>query len=146
MRTITSANSVFMLGASKLFNIPIQMQGYAADDAFSSEDVEFMEKYIGVDGKLSAGFIPYIVMLDFTLAADSASNLIMDAIITTEKAIREKLELNATIVIPGVGFTYAFTKGYLDKGSVIPSSGKTLKPRKFSLAFQDVSPAPLVVS
>lgn len=143
MSTITAANAVFMLGAASLFNVPVQMQGYAADDAFATDEVEFMEKYIGVDGKLSAGFIPYIVMLDFTLSPDSVSNKIMDTIITTEKVTREKLVLNATIMIPSIGLIFAFTHGYLDKGSVMPSAGKILKPRKFSLAFQDLSPAPV---
>ena len=143
MSTITAANSVFMLGAASLYNIPVQMQGYAADDAFSSDEVEFMEKYIGVDGKLSAGFIPYIIMFDFTLSPDSASNIVMDAIIAAEKVTREKLVLNATIMLPSTGFICAFTTGYLDRGSVMPSAGKILKPRKFSLAFQDMTPAPV---
>lgn len=143
MATITSANSTFMLGAAGLFNVPVKIQGYAADDAFATEEVEFMEKYIGVDGKLSGGYTPYIVPLDFTLSADSASNAIMDAIIQAEKATKEKIILNATILIPSIGFIYAFTTGMLDKGPVMPSSGKALKPRKFSLSFQDCSPAPL---
>ena len=79
MSTITSSNGIFMLSAVGLYNVPVQIQGWAADDAFASEEVEFMEKYMGVDGKMSAGFTPYIVPLDFNLQADSASILIMDA-------------------------------------------------------------------
>lgn len=143
MATITAANSTFMLGAAGLFNVPMKIQGYSADDAFATEEVEFMEKYMGVDGKLSAGWTPYIVPLDFVLSADSPSNTIMDAIIMAEKATREKIVLNGTILIPSLGFIYAFTFGYLDKGPIMPSAGKALKPRKFSLAFQDCSPAPI---
>jgi hypothetical protein len=143
MATITSANSVFMLGVAGLFNTPVQIQGYAADDAFASGEVEFMEKYLGVDGKLSAGFTPYIVPLDFSLQADSASNKIMLAIIAAEKVKREKLVLNATIQIPSIGLIFAFTTGFLDKGPVMPSAGKVLKPNKYSLAFQDLSSAPM---
>lgn len=142
MATITAANSVFMLGVASLFNIPIKMQGYAADDAFSTEEVEMMEKYIGVDGKLSAGYIPYIVPFVFTLSPDSPSCAIMDALIAAEKVAREKFVLNATIILPSTGFIYAFTTGFLDRGSVMPSAGKVLKPRKFSLDFQDLSVAP----
>jgi hypothetical protein len=143
MATITAANSVFMLQVNNLYNIPVQMQGYAADDAFASEDVEFMEKYMGVDGRLSVGFTPYIIPLDFNLQADSASNAIMDAIISTEKTLREKLVLHATIILPSTGYVYNFSTGYLDKGPVMPSAGKVLKPRKYSLAFQDLSVAPV---
>ena len=143
MATITSANSVFMLGVAGLFNVPVKIQGYSADDAFTAEEVTFMEKYMGIDGKLSAGFTPYITQLDFTLQADSASNDVLDAIIAAEKVTREKLVLNATIIIPSTGRIYAFTTGYLDKGSVMPNAQKTLRPRKFSLAFQDLSVAPV---
>jgi hypothetical protein len=143
MSTITAANSIFMLSAVGLYNVPVQMQGYAADDAFASEEVEFMEKYMGVDGKMSAGFTPYIVPLDFNLQADSASILIMDAIIAAEKATREKIQLNATIILPSIGMVFAFSTGFLDKGPVGPTAGKVLKPRKYSLAFQDLSAAPV---
>ena len=143
MATITAANSTFMLGVAGLFNIPIKMQGYAADDAFATDEIEMMEKYIGVDGKLSAGYIPYIVPFTFNLSPDSASNNIMDALIAAEKVAREKFMLNATIILPSTGFIYAFTTGYLDRGSVMPSAGKILKPRKFSLDFQDLSVAPI---
>ena len=143
MATITAANSVFMLSAAGLYNVPVIMQGYAADDAFTTEDVEFMEKYMGVDGKLSVGFTPYIVPLDFNLQADSASNSIMDAIIAAEKSLREKLMLNATLILPSIGFIYSFSTGYIDKGPIMPSAGKVLKPRKYSLAFQSLSVAPV---
>ena len=143
MATITAANSVFTLGVDLLYNTPIQMQGYAADDAFASEDVEFMEKYMGVDGRLSAGFIPYIIPFDFTLQADSLSNLIMEQIIAAEKTIREKLVLSANIFLPSTGIMYSFSNGYLDKGPLMPSAGKVLKPRKYSLVFQDMSPSPI---
>jgi len=143
MALITAANSVFTLGARGLYDVPVHIQGYAADDAFTSDDVEFAEKYMGVDGFLSAGYTPYIVPLDFTLQADSPSNAIMDAIIAYEKTQREKLILDATIIIPSIGFVYSFTTGFLDRGPVLPSAGKVLKPRKYAIAFQDLSPAPV---
>jgi hypothetical protein len=142
MSTITAANSVFTLGASGLFNVPVKIQGYSADDAFTVEDVQFMEKYMGVDGHLSAGWTPYIVPLDFTLSPDSPSIAIMNALVAAEKATREKIQLNASILIPSLGLVFAFTTGYLDKGAIMPAAGKVLKPMKYSLAFQDMSAAP----
>ena len=143
MSTITSANSIFMLSAVDLYNVPVQIQGYAADDAFASEEVEFGESVIGVDRKASFGFTPYLTPLDFTLQADSASILIMEAIIAEEKASGEKIILNATIILPGIGRIYAFSKGGLMKGPVGPSAGKVLKPRKYALVFEDLSSAPV---
>lgn len=143
MATLTAANSVFMLGAAGLFNVPIKIQGYSADDAFATEEVEFIEKFIGVDGILSAGYTPYMVTLEFTLQADSASNDIMDTIISAQKVKREVILLNASIQVPAVAKLYTFTTGFFDKGPVMPSAGKTLKPRKYSLVFQDLSVAPI---
>lgn len=143
MATLTAANSVFMLGAAGLFNVPVKLQGYSADDAFATEEVEFIEKFIGVDGILSAGYTPYMVPLEFTLQADSASNIIMDGIISAQKVKREVILLNAAIQIPALSQLFTFTTGFLDKGPVMPSAGKTLKPRKYSLVFQDLTTAPL---
>ena len=142
MSTITAANSVFTLGATGLFNVPVKIQGYSADDAFSTEETTFMEKYMGVDGKMSVGWTPYIVPLDFTLSPDSPSLAVMTAIISAEKAAREKIQLNASIYLPAIGMMYIVTTGYLEKGRVMPQAGKVLKPIKFVLAFQDISSAP----
>jgi hypothetical protein len=143
MATITSANSVLMLGVAGLFNVPIQIQGFSADDAFSLEDVDMAETMIGVDGKMSAGWIPIIKPLEITLQADSPSNDFFDALITAESVSREKYKLNGTILLKGTSRLYALTTGYLKRGNLMPAAKKTLQPRKFLLEFQDVTPAPV---
>lgn len=143
MATITSANSVLMLGVAGLFNTPIQIQGFSADDAFSLEDVDMAETMIGVDGKMSAGWIPIIKPLEITLQADSPSNDFFDTLITAENVAREKYKLNGTILLKGTGRLYALTTGYLKRGNLMPAAKKVLQPRKFLLEFQDVTPAPV---
>lgn len=143
MATITSANSVLMLGIAGLFNVPIQIQGYSADDAFAIEDVDMAETMIGVDGKLSAGWVPAIKSLEITLQADSPSNDFFDAWIAAETTSREKYESNGTILLTGTGRLYAMTVGYLRKGNVMPQAKKVLQPRKFTIEFQDISRAPV---
>jgi len=143
MATITSANSVLMLGVDGLFNVPIQIQGFSADDAFSLEDVDMAETMMGVDGKMSAGWIPIIKPLEITLQADSPSNDFFDALITAENVSREKYKLNGTILLKGTSRLYALTTGYLKRGNLMPAAKKVLQPRKFLLEFQDVTPAPV---
>jgi hypothetical protein len=143
MSTLTSANSVLMIGIANLYNVPVQIQGYATDDAFTTEDVETAETMMGVDGKLSAGFTPYPVTLDINLQADSASNLFFDAWIAAEATQREKYVASATILLPGTSFLYAFTRGFMTKVNVMPAAKKVLQPRKFTIVFQSISRAPV---
>lgn len=143
MSTITSANSVLMLGINRLFNIPIQIQGFAADDAFAVDDVDMAETMMGVDGKLSGGWIPAVKSLEITLQADSASNDFFDAWIAAETVAREKYTANGSILLQGTGRLYVLTNGYLKKGSILPPAKKVLQPRKFTLEFESIVGAPV---
>lgn len=143
MSTLTSANSVLMIGIANLYNVPVQIQGFSTDDAFATGDVDTAEVMMGVDGRLSAGFTPYTVSLDINLQADSISNLIFDSWIQAEAVSREKYVANASILIPGTGFLYVFTRGFMTNVSVMPAAKKILQARKFSLAFEKLSRAPV---
>lgn len=143
MSTITSANSVLMLGINRLFNIPIQIQGFAADDAFTLEDVDMAETMIGVDGKLSGGWIPVVKSLEITLQADSASNDFFDAWIAAESTAREKYTANGSILLQGTGKLYVLTNGFLKKGNLMPPAKKVLQPRKFTIEFEGIAGAPV---
>ncbi len=143
MATITSANAVFKLGIQNLYNTPVTIDGFAVDDAFMVSEVDMAETLMGVDGKLSAGFTPYIVPFEFSIMADSNAGPIMDALIAAEKITKEKYVLNATIMLPSIGLIYAFTTGYLKNGSLMPAAKKVLQSRKFSIDVQDMTPAPL---
>lgn len=143
MSTITSANSVLMLGINRLFNIPIQIQGFATDDAFTLEDVDMAETMMGVDGKLSGGWIPVVKSLEITLQADSASNDFFDAWIAAESTAREKYTANGSILLQGTGKLYVLTNGFLKKGNLMPPAKKVLQPRKFTIEFEGIAGAPV---
>lgn len=143
-QTITSANSVLLLGIANLFNVPVQIQGFATDDMFTLEDVDMAETMMGADGKLSAGWIPVPKSLEITLQADSASNDFFDAWVSAESVAREKYVCNGTILLKGTGRLYTMVTGYLKRGSMMPAAKKVLQPRKFVIEFQDVQPAPAV--
>ena len=57
MSSITSANAIFLLSISGLYSVPQQLQGFAADDIFDVSGVSPGEVMMGVDGKLSGGFV-----------------------------------------------------------------------------------------
>jgi len=143
MSTITSANSVLMLGVNGLFNVPQQIQGFSADDAFTLADVDVAETMMGVDGKLSAGYIPQIKSLEINLQADSASNDFFDVLLAAEDVSKEKYEVNGSVLIKSTGKLYALTIGYLKSATRMPAGKKVLQPRKFTIEFQDISEAPI---
>ena len=143
MATLTSANSVLMLGVANLYNVPIQIQGFATDDAFTAADVETAETMMGVDGKLSAGFTPYPTTIEISLQADSPSNLFFDAIINAELVAREKYVMNGSILIPSLGQLFSMTTGFLGKVTKVSAAKKVMQPRKFEIVFQSVVGAPV---
>jgi hypothetical protein len=73
MSTITSANSSFAITVPGVYSAPQSVQGYATDDAFAAEAVEKVETLMGIDGKLSAGYIFNPYKMTITLQADSGS-------------------------------------------------------------------------
>ena len=139
--SITAANATYFLGVTGLFSIPQQLQGFAADDIFSTEAIDTAELQMGVDGTLSAGFVFVPVKQSITLQADSASNAIFDAWRAAEVAAQEKFAATGIVVLTSIGSKWALVNGYLTSFPPIPDAGKTLKPRKYQITWQSVSPA-----
>lgn len=57
-RSITSADSVFSISSADFALAATILEGYAADAAFAMENADTAETMLGVDGKLSAGWVP----------------------------------------------------------------------------------------
>ena len=143
MSTLTVANSSFTLSVDDVFPVPVPMQGYAVDDAFDTENVAPNEAVMGVDGNLSGGYTPYPVKLKFVLQADSASNIFMDTWRQAMDAAKEAFTANVTIVAPGPGKIWTFTKGFLT-GDVPAAPGKKIfGPQTYEITFESVSAAPV---
>lgn len=143
MSTLTTANSAVSLIVRGLFPVPQQLQGYATDDSFATEDVQPMEVQMGVDGKLSAGYVPYATPITFTFQADSPSTAMFDVVLEAQKAQKEGFIFDGTIVLQGTSEKYACTKGYLTSATPMSSAKKMLQPRKFTITFENVSKAPV---
>lgn len=143
MKTLTTANSAFSLQIAGLYPIPQNIQGYATDDSFAADDVEPTEVMMGVDGKLSGGFVPYPTKLTVMLQADSDSMAIFDNWLATQGSAKEAYVANAIISLQGTQEKYAFTRGFLTSASPMPSSKKVLQPRKFVITFESCTKAPV---
>lgn len=140
-RTITAANAVYMLDIPGLYPVPQRLQGFGTDSAFDTDASEPAETMMGVDGILSAGFVPFMTRQTITLQADSPSVLIFEDWLAAMKQAREVLFANATIVLPSVGRKYTNTRGVVTSVPAIPGTRKVLQPRAFVITWGDISPA-----
>jgi hypothetical protein len=143
MGTITAANSVYMLAVTGLFPVPQLLQGYAADDAFSTEAVTPAEVVMGVDGRMSAGYTPYTTQQTITLMPDSPSILLFEFWLATQKAQGEVFRADAVISLPSIGQSYVMTYGVLTSITPIAGVKKVLQARAFTITWEGVSAVPI---
>lgn len=138
MSTITSANSSFAIVVPGVYSAPQSIQGYATDDAFATEAIEKVETMMGIDGKLSAGYIFNPYKMTITLQSDSGSFDVFTNWQLAQDAVREVISASATIVIPSIGYRFAMSNGYLSRFQAMPEAKKTLAPLKFEITWEKI--------
>lgn len=141
MASLTSANTVFMLAIVGLFDAPQSLQGFAADDIFTTADIQSTETLMGVDGILSAGYVNMPVPQTIALQADSDSNEIFDQWYQAQKVAQDVYYANASVLLPSLSKSYTLTKGALTTYPPTPNVAKILQPRRFGITWQSISPA-----
>ena len=137
--TITSANSVFTIVVPGLFTAPVQLRGYASDKAFTTEAVDLAEVQMGVDGRMTAGFVPNPVKQTITLQADSPSKDIFTAVIQAMKTAREVFYISGSISLPSTGESFTLTRGILTNAKQIPDAQKVLQPVDYVITWESVN-------
>lgn len=143
MQTITAANSVFALAITGLYPAPQVLQGYAADDGFTTEAVENAEVVMGLDGHMSAGFIFNPVKQTIVLMPDSPSLDIFNNWALAQLAAREVMVANASISLPAIGKKYVLTRGFLTSTTPVPDVKKVLQPVRYQITWNTVAGAAL---
>ena len=139
--TITSANSILTMIVPGLFPVPVSIQGYSTDDAFMLDALDLAETVMGVDGRMSAGYVPKEVKLTVTLQADSASKDFFAILTQAVKTAREVFYMSATLSLPSTGEAFTFTRGILTNVEQLPSAKKMLQPQKFVITWESVNRA-----
>lgn len=142
LKTITAANSVYMLTIPGLFVTPQQLQGYAADAAFATAAVRNAENVIGVDGRMSSGFVFALREQTITMQADSPSNDLFDAWDAAQQAAGEIFYCSCIITIPSLGKSWAGPKGTLSNFTPLPDVRRTLQPRTFGITWERLLVSP----
>lgn len=141
-RTITAANSVLMLAVSGLFPVPVQIQGFQTDTAFTTESVTNVETYMGVDGKMAVGWVPVLKKMTVMLQGDSLSNDFFETWYQAEEAIQEVFIANGTLLVPALKRKYTMLKGVMEGFVPIPEHAKTIRGRTFGLTWEKILGAP----
>ena len=136
--SITSANSVFLLGFGSLFPVPQKMEGYSSDDAFMVDAVEAAQVLMGVDGKMSAGYVPNPKVQTITFQADSPSIAKLEFLIAAQNQARDIIKLSGTLALPSVGKSYAFINGVLTEYKPLPDAKKLLQPVSYKITWQTI--------
>ena len=142
-RTLTTANSIFTLLIPGLYNAPVPLQGYATDSSFMAEDIKPAEVQMGVDGKLSGGYVPQEYPVSIELQADSLSNIVFDTWQLTQQMSKEVFTVNGIIILQGTFEKYFMNNGFLTSYSPMPASKKILQSRKFTITFESITKSPV---
>lgn len=141
-KTITAANSVFLLSVRGLYPVPQKLEGYTADAAFDTDTAAPTEVVKGVDGKMSAGFVPFLTTQTINLMPDSDSSLIFENWLAAMKSAQEVFYADALVSLPSVQRKYTLTKGVLTQIVAIPGTRKVLQGRPFQITWDTIDPAP----
>lgn len=141
-RTLTSANAIILLSVNGLYSSPQRIQGFSADDITGSEATSPKQTSMGLDGRLSAGFVPVPIPQNITLQADSQSNDFFENWFQAEKSVREAYVCSGILIIPATQRKYSMTRGFLTSYPQMPDLKNTVQPRRYAITWESVSPSP----
>ncbi|WFD61218.1 virion structural protein [Acinetobacter phage XC1] len=100
--TITSANTVISMRCAGIYDDWITLEGAQTDAFLSFEDVTFAQTEVGVDGKLSMGFIPHKTNSTISLAANSKSVMVFENIYKNFVKMMDVLPIELRAYYPSV--------------------------------------------
>lgn len=144
MASITSANAVFTLIIPGIYPEPQTLQGWSTDDAFDSEPAETGVTRLGVDGLLSAGWVPSTTVVTVHFQADSVSIPVFQTWDTTETTLKEKFPASGIISLPSRSQQWALVNGFLRNVKRMPDARRVLEPVTYTMEWQTITPAPIV--
>lgn len=143
MSTLTAANAIITLSVAGLFPVAHRLQGFSADNIYETPSQEVAETAMGVDGRLSAGFVYNPVEQTFIIQADSASNAFFEQWAAFQQQNQDVSPCSGQTALPSVGRTYISTRGFLVGLQPLPNAAKILQPRRYVIRWQGVQSAPV---
>jgi hypothetical protein len=96
---------------------------------------------MGVDGKMSSGYVPTQKVMTITFQPDSPSISKFEYLIAATKAAKDTFNLSGTIALSSIGRAYALTNGVLTNYKPLPDAKKVLQPVTYKITWQDIEPS-----
>lgn len=141
MKTITSANSIFLLAVGTIYPVQQLIEGFSADTAWMFDDVTNAEVLQGVDGKMSAGRLPHLTPMTIVLQPDKTGWEIFNNWHMAEASLNEIISADGTISIPGIKKRYVLSNGVLTSFSPVPDAKKVMQPLTYKITWETVTPS-----
>lgn len=135
-RTVTAANVVLTITVPGLYDSPQQFSGYSTDKVWSTDALKLAETMMGVDGHLSAGYVPNPVPFTISLQADSLGVDIFDNIIQNTQQQRECYRVSGSISVPATGKVYRGVNGVVETTKIIPDASKVLQAQEYTITWE----------
>lgn len=135
--TLTVANSSLIITVEGLYPSGVRLEGYAADNVFETAAVENAEIVMGVDGKLSAGYVFNPIQFTVNLQADSPSLDVFESIWQREASTRDKLRVGFSAALPSTNKRYVLRDGFFQSYQA-PQAQRTLQPASAVFMFSRI--------
>lgn len=140
---ITSANATLVITVSSLAIVSLKMEGWNVDNAWALDDAETAVAQIGVDAKMSAGWVPRLNPLTLSFAPNSPSVPSILAIINAQDVNMTIYTLQGVLTCPSIGRAWTLQNGVITRAKVFPDGQRILGPQSFQLTFEKTMPAVL---
>ena len=138
---ITSANATLVITISDLSIASVAMEGFAVDNAWSLDDAETAVAQVGVDGKMSAGWVPRLMPLTISFAPNSDSISTLTSIVTAQDTNKTIYTVQGVLSCPSVDKAWTLSNGVITRAKIAPDGNRVLGEQSFQLTFESAMPA-----
>lgn len=132
---ITSANATLVLTVEDLFPAGVELTQFSTDRIFETDEHEFAQGRMGVDGHMAAGFVPNPWNVTINLEASSPSQRVMEQISAAMATNRRTYDVSLTVSLPSLQKVITFSDGFLRSGKDVPGASKVLDPTTWGFTF-----------
>lgn len=141
--SITSANAIFTLAIAGVYNQPVRLQNFAADDIFSTDAIQSAQVLMGVDGRQATGFVFVSVPQQIALMADSQSAQVFENWWTAMQVAKDTFVAQGVIILPGIRKKWTMNNGSLTSYKPIPDASRLLREFRHQITWESIQPNPI---
>jgi hypothetical protein len=133
---ITSANAISRMIVDKLFPAGFPLEQFSTDQAISQDNIQITETRMGVDGRMVAGVIPGISIVNFSLEASSPTTKYLWELYDAMMSTKQLYLCHLISEVPSIKSVFKWMNGVLQTGSPTPAQKKVLDPTTWTFHFE----------